>query len=184
MKSIRNLQDVPAAVPLLADDLIEFHAARLLLLLDLSGRNGKVDGLTKLAKLDFFVRYPQFFREAEEYLGGVSDAPNELSSVESSMIRHNYGPWDKRYYEILVYLESRNLIDISKIKNSYRFKLTELGKQRAEDLAKREQFGTLAEHMKKVKAVFGRQTGNYLKKLIYQVFDKEIAQKPHGEVIG
>ena len=35
MKSVRRLGSEPAGVPLSADDLIEFHAARLLLLVAL-----------------------------------------------------------------------------------------------------------------------------------------------------
>ncbi len=35
------------------------------------------------------------------------------------MIRHHYGPWDKRYYHILAYLESKQLIQIVKHKNSF-----------------------------------------------------------------
>ncbi len=64
MKSLKNINDLPAGVPLAADDLLEFHAARLLLLFKVCGVAGRIDGLTKMAKLDFFVRYPQFFNEA------------------------------------------------------------------------------------------------------------------------
>ena len=32
MKSLKNLADRPAAAPLVADDILEFHAGRLLLL--------------------------------------------------------------------------------------------------------------------------------------------------------
>jgi hypothetical protein len=52
--------------PLDVDDVPEFHAARLLLLLRFYGRSpgGEIAGRTKLAKLDFFVRYPRFLEAA------------------------------------------------------------------------------------------------------------------------
>ena len=40
MKSIHEISKLPAGISLLADDIIEFHAARLLLLLGLCGING------------------------------------------------------------------------------------------------------------------------------------------------
>jgi len=72
MKSLANLRRSPAAIPIVADDVPEFHAARLLLLLMLCGTRARVQGLTKMAKLDFFLRYPQFFKEACRQLGIVT----------------------------------------------------------------------------------------------------------------
>lgn len=42
------------------DDAVDFHASRLLLLLNLCGTNPGpgIEGRTKFAKLDFFLRYP------------------------------------------------------------------------------------------------------------------------------
>jgi hypothetical protein len=64
MKSLRNQSTQPASVPLIADDILEFHAARVLLLIAICGTNDAISSLTKLAKLDFFVRYPDFFLAA------------------------------------------------------------------------------------------------------------------------
>lgn len=46
------------AKTLLAEESIELHAARLLLLLNYAGVKGKIVSRTKIAKMDFFVRYP------------------------------------------------------------------------------------------------------------------------------
>ncbi len=59
-----SLHCYPAGLPLTADQITEFHAARLMLLLHLCGVKNRIEGLTKLAKLDFFVRYPAFFLRA------------------------------------------------------------------------------------------------------------------------
>jgi len=61
MKSLSRLGTQPASLPLVTDDILEFHAARLLLLVKICGTAGRIDGLIKMAKLDFFRRYPHFF---------------------------------------------------------------------------------------------------------------------------
>lgn len=181
MKSIDNLSKLPAGVSLFADDLIEFHAARLLLLLGICGISNRIDGLTKLAKLDFFVRYPQFFDKVCQDSGDPMKSAS--TSVESSMVRHHYGPWDHRYYEVLAYLRSRGLIQITKERKTYKFKLTEIGKQHVKQFKKDKSYEQLCEQMKRVKKKFGNKTGSALKSLIYEVFTQEVSDKSLGEVI-
>ena len=63
-----------------------------------------------MAKLDFFVRYPDFFAAA--LAEGLRRKAVRTDAVEAAMVRHHYGPWDKRYYHILAYLKIRRLIKI------------------------------------------------------------------------
>jgi DNA-binding PadR family transcriptional regulator len=181
MRSLKNLGDVPASVPLVADDVTELHGARLLLLLKLCGIAGRIEGLTKLAKMDFFVRYPAFFERLA--VPSAANAQSRTSTVESSMIRHHYGPWDKRYYQILPFLEARDLISITKVGSAYVFRLTERGKRMAGELEKLPEFTGQVEQMKSVKRVLGQRSGTAIKKLIYELFDAEVARRPLGEVI-
>jgi len=172
--------NAPVSLPLSADNIVEFHAARILLLISLCGTSNRIDGLTKMAKLDFFVRYPNFFAVAKNDRSQTKEA-NE--TVESAMVRHHYGPWDKRYYHVLAYLESKQLIEIVKKKSSYQLTLTTDGKEIAASLASKPSFASLVGRMKSVKKEFGSKSGNTLKKLIYQLFDEEVGKKPLGEVI-
>jgi hypothetical protein len=181
MKSICRLGTSPAGLPVAADDLLEFHAARLLLLFLCCGTAGRIAGLTKMAKLDFFVRYPQFFDKACKVLGLPSESIAE--SVESSMIRFHYGPWDDRYYHVLAYLEARNLLTVTKSSQTFTLALTDHGKQVASRLAKDQAFATLVEQMKRVKKTLGSRAGSGLKKLIYQIFEQEVVQRSLGETI-
>lgn len=167
---------------MLADDVLEFHAARLLLLFRVCGIKDRIDGLTKMAKLDFFVRYPQFFRRVSAHTKKTDAALPK--SVESSMIRHHYGPWDKRYYHLLAYLEGNGLLEVRKSGSAFVFELTDAGKDAADALRDREAFAALVEQMKLVKKDLGGKSGSVLKKLIYEVFDKEVADKAMGEVIS
>lgn len=183
MRSIRNLRDYSAGLPLLADDIVEFHASRLILLLALVGAGGSIKGLTKLAKLDFFVRYPDFF--AAVLANSQQSVPFSDGFTESSMIRYHYGPWDPRYYHVLAYLESKGLVKIDKVDGkAFQFTLTDLGQEIASKFAADPNFESLVEHMAKVKKTLGSKTGSSLKKLIYATFDKEVTQLPLGEIIS
>lgn len=181
MKTLANFARQPASFTLLADDILEFHAARLILLFKLCGKSGRIDGLTKMAKLDFFVRYPQFFGIACNKMSVIKSVPERY--IESSMIRFHYGPWDERYYHILSYLEAKQLIRITIKENMYELELSELGDNVASHFANDAAFSDIAKHMAEVKKVLGNKSGSTLKKLIYELFEDEVANRPLGEVI-
>jgi len=181
MKSLKNINDIPAGLPLAADDLLEFHAARLLLLFKVCGVAGRIDGLTKMAKLDFFVRYPQFFNEACKALGLQPESTE--TTVESSMIRFHYGPWDDRYYHVLAFVEATGLLEVTKVKNAFTLKLTDKGQAAANQILAEPSYASLVEQMKRVKKALGGKAGSSLKKLIYTVFEKEVGQRNLGETI-
>jgi hypothetical protein len=183
VKSLKNLADRPAAAPLAADDILEFHAGRLLLLLGIcGGSTGAISGLTKMAKLDFFVRYPDFFAAVESK--GAPKTSARSHAVEAAMVRHHYGPWDKRYYHVLAYLEARRLITVRISGRTCRIALTALGKGVVRKLLKSHAFRDLHTHMQRVNERFGRKTGNELKTLIYETFGEEVAEQPLGHIIG
>ena len=183
MRSISNLGKQPAGLPIVADEILELHAARLLLLFRVCGTRNKINGLTKMAKLDFFVRYPEFFDEVCEYLG-VSPPGTSRGGVESAMVRHHYGPWDRRYYHVLAYLEGKGLLSVQKIGNAYDLELTKHGQASADKLKDRPAFSELVTRMRAVKKVFGAKTGSRIKSIIYEAFGKEVADKKRGEVIA
>lgn len=188
MQSISSIGAYPASLPLDADEIVEFHLARLLCLLHICGVSGKINGLTKFAKLDFFSRYPDFFETARLFVDSKQQERPSLSTnshqtVESAMVRHHYGPWDKRYYHALAHMESKGLIAIQKQGRGYRIELSELGKERAKTLSELESFKNLVLHMKQVKSTFGGKSGNTLKKMIYEIFDKEVGERRMGERI-
>jgi hypothetical protein len=189
MKSINRVGTHPASLPLSADDIIEFHAARLMLLMSICGVSGRLDGLTKMAKLDFFARYPDFFEAARAASTPDAEQMSEPASVsdervESAMVRHHYGPWDKRYYHVLSHLEAKGLIAVRKVGNSYQIGLTEIGKERAKSLASKASFFPLVGRMREIKKVFGKKSGSYLKNLIYALFDEEVGRRPMGQRIS
>lgn len=188
MRSLNQIGSLSMMLPLSADDVVEFHAARLLLLIKFSGTAGRIDSLTKMAKMDFFARYPDFFAAAKlasETAANRADVKNATSrhSVESAMVRHHYGPWDKRYYQVLSVLVAKDLVAITKEGRSYRIALTSLGDERALMLASRPSFAELVTRMRDIKKAFGSKSGNSIKNLIYELFEAEVGRRPLGEVI-
>ena len=99
------------------DQSPELHVARLLVLLDAfaeDDQGGAIEGLTKLAKLDFLLRYPVMLERALEAKGrSIQDVQledHERYSVESEMVRYRFGPWDHRYREFLNILVAKGLV--------------------------------------------------------------------------
>ena len=180
MRRLREFADAPISRPLAAEEVLELHAARLLLLFQHCGANGRMDGLTKMAKLDFFVRYPAFFAVAAA-AEGQEVAPK--ASEESSMVRYHYGPWDKRYYHLLAYLEALGLLSVERRGNSFRMQLTLRGTEVANELGGAPAFQRLVSHMREVKQVLGGKSGTRLKNLVYELFAKEVRGRALGEVI-
>jgi DNA-binding PadR family transcriptional regulator len=113
-----------------------------------------------MAKPDFFVRYPDFFTAV--LAPGLQRKQDRTEAVEAAMIRHHYGPWDKRYYHVLAYLEARKLIAIVTTGRTRRITLTVLGKATARKLLGNEAFRDLVAHMRNVNEALGRKTGNEL----------------------
>ncbi len=175
------------------DDNIPFHATRLLLLIKVSGRpvrKPRIEGRTKLAKLDFFVRYPPFLDKAAQNL--LSEEQYQLvrnklvvdPTVESHMIRYKYGPWDKKYYLILAYLNGKNLIKISSSANNVDlYELSPIGDSLSSTLMELQQFETIVTRCRIVGDIFGNRNGTWIKKFIYRTFP-EVVHTPYTQLIS
>ena len=188
MNSIKKINTISAGRSVYADDILEFHASRILLLIFHCGIKKKdnsgiiIEGLTKLAKLDFFIRYPKFFEIVADRLKKQVKANRR--DIESKMIRFHYGPWDERYYQLLPYLEAKNLITIVKVGAMYELNLTALGLNISKTLSDNYKFEPLVKDMKNVKKVLGSYSGNKLKELVYEVFGDEVTIKKLKDSIG
>lgn len=180
MRRLGGMGDDPISRPLVAEEVLELHLARLLLLFKHCGVSGRIDSLVKMAKLDFFVRYPEFFQVAADAEGA---AVASSASGDSRMVRYRYGPWDERYYRLLGDLESLGLLSVEESGNSYRLSLTDKGKEAAARLEQDPSFADLVSHMKIVKKVLGAKSGTRLKAMVYELFEKEVAERPIGEAI-
>jgi hypothetical protein len=156
----------------------ELHQARLMLLLrHITDRgDGSVEGITKLAKLDFLLRYPLYLERLCNVLNVTRKRPIrvpkqafEENTVESKMIRFRYGPWDSRYRRWIALLVSKNLAATYLKGRTVHVRLTDLGKDVAARLAGNPAFNDLDERAKLISRTVGSRSGEWLKTTIYDV---------------
>lgn len=164
------------------------HLGRILiLLLEFNGKDGtgKIEGLTKLAKLDFLLRYPTCLERALKANGANVKLANvmehERTSVESKMVRFKYGPWDFRYRRFINILVGMGLVDITLSGRSYHLGITEKGITIANQIIENGSFDDMADRAKVIRRNFN-QTGTHLMKFIYKTFP-EIGTMQYGDEI-
>lgn len=128
----------------------DLHMARLLVLLGAFMKEDKaaIEGITKLAKLDFLLRYPSYF-EAALMKRGVDPiklkvTAAERNSIEASMVRYRFGPWDHRYRRFLNTLASKGMVSLNVTGRKISIDLTDKGRDLAQKLVEQSEFTQLA----------------------------------------
>jgi hypothetical protein len=135
----------------------EVHLARLLVLLMAFSSDDKpaVEGITKLAKLDFLLRYPSCFEKALKARGvSAKNIPVddfERLTIEARMIRYRYGPWDHRYRRFINVLVAQRLVRVRTNGKTIEIDLTDKGQMIADRLAQSEAFGRVFARAKLLK---------------------------------
>ncbi|MBI4190780.1 MAG: hypothetical protein HY525_09605 [Betaproteobacteria bacterium] len=156
--------------------------ARLLLLINsFSGKAEGLEGRTKLAKLDFLLRYPNFLRRALEIRAGgavPSGLAEESETIEERMVRYRYGPWDPAYFALLGALIGKGLVMMVPGKRGVGYRTTPTGKKVATRLASSEPWRDTAARVRELKTHFDLR-GTTLKEFIYRHFP-EVASATWG----
>jgi hypothetical protein len=159
----------------------EFNEARLLLLLAVAGEGESckpLEGIMKLVKMDFLLRYPAMLARALEALGQENASAREAATaipeadkdtVEARMIRFRYGPWDWRYRRWLGLLAAKDLVLVYRQGSTVKIQLTRPGKMMAERLAETEEFKPLVERANAVNLAVGRMPATRVTAFIYQI---------------
>ncbi|GAA1378408.1 hypothetical protein [Catellatospora chokoriensis] len=188
-----NPDDYAQDLAFLREDLA-YHQARVLLLIDAvchtQGHQSKLDGLTKLAKLDFLLRYPALaptvlhdLDESDPRLRLTSEDLAEPTDVEAPMIRYKYGPWDDRYYPVIGALVARGLLRYAaRRRGSVALKTTAAGHRLAEELTAATPWSDVGQRCQVIAEKTAGMTGNALKDLIYQAL-AGLLDRPHRQVI-
>jgi hypothetical protein len=148
---------------------LDVHVARVLLLV---GQFKKIDGLTKIAKLDFLLRYPALTVALCNNLGIPAPDPvlpteEESLAVETRMIRYKYGPWDDRYYPIIGAIVGMGLATTAHGKGSVVLVATDQTDRICEELNAKPEWRRTALRTQFLAEHFDR-SGSELKSLIYQ----------------
>ncbi len=113
----------------------DIHLGRLLILINAfseEDNSKKIEGLTKLAKLDFLLRYPNYLEIALRERGrkkfDLQIKEYERTSVESKMVRYKYGPWDFRYRKFINLLIGKGLVEYEQKGKTINIGITKRGK--------------------------------------------------------
>ena len=75
------------------------------------------------------------------------------------------------------------MLTVERRDKTFVFTLTDAGVAVARRLAGEDSFKDLCGQMKAVKKLFPDKSGDWLKKLVYRLFEEEVAQLPLGQVI-
>lgn len=166
----------------------DLHAARILVLISafsLEGQNDSLDGLTKLAKLDFLLRYPVMLERAlvakRHSTRDLQVEDHERLSVESQMVRYRFGPWDHRYREFLNILIGKNLITVSMEGRTVVIGLTKSGRTLASELRSNAKFQDYARRASILKRHFDLQA-TALMKFIYETFPEVVSLRSNERI--
>lgn len=164
-----------------ADDL---HLSRLLVLLSAAGgrkRTKTVEGITKLAKLDFLLRYPTCLERA---LRAIQDRPeraqvqsHERTSIESKMIRFRYGPWDGRYRRWIALLVAKGLAVTYVQGTTVHVGLSERGVTIADQLRDLPEFSDIDARSRVIVSAFGTYSATRIKDFVYRTFPEIVTMK-------
>lgn len=169
------------------DESPELHAARLLLLINAfdEGNGGAIEGLTKLAKLDFLIRYPVMLERALEAKGRSTRDMHiedyERYSVESEMVRYRFGPWDHRYREFLNILVAKDLVTVAIEGRKVVILLTEKGREVAERLSNEQEFEAYVRRSNLLKRHFD-MTATNLMRFVYATFPEVLTLRSNEAI--
>lgn len=168
-------------------DPFEYHVARVLILVAAFSptSRSKLDGLTKIAKLDFLLRYPVYLERLMESRNTPLPPPlrpslEERQGLESAMIRYKYGPWDDRYYPLIGRLIGQGLVEPVEGRGVVALRATAAGRQVATELSQHhwEVVSGRAKFLKRHLDL----TGSTLQRLIYEEFP-EVVDRPWRDPI-
>ena len=147
------------------------------------GNAKKLDSLTKLAKLDFLVRYGEVRPGVLAVLQGLPAPEEKPLKSELPMVRHKYGPWDDIYYPVIGALVGRGLAKYVKSRNrGVGLSLTKSGDELFALLIENEEWSRTVEEIRLVALEFGEFNGNRLKDAIYATIPKAL-DVPHRSVL-
>lgn len=170
------------------DQPMELHVARLLILLDAFAEDEKtpdVEGLTKLAKLDFLLRYPVMLERAllarQRSVQDVALEDHERHSVESAMVRYRFGPWDHRYREFLNVLVAKGLARVTVEGRKVTIGATDRGREVAQTLAADELFAPYSRRARLLKRHFDLTATN-LMRFIYETFPEVVSLRSNAQI--
>ena len=140
-----------------------------------------LEGRTKLAKLDFFLRYPTYCERALQIkrpeLARGAEAPEP--DLESRMVRYRFGPWDPAYFALLGRLVGKGLVLPVPYVRGIGYRVTDKGREMAGTLKDEPAWNDTSDRVELLRKHFDLR-GATLKKFIYDNFP-EVTRATWGQ---
>lgn len=168
----------------------EFNEARLLLLLKAAAGKEEtakpLEGIMKLAKMDFLLRYPNMLVRALNVIGeskksaltAAAGIPDEdRDTIEARMIRFRFGPWDPRYRRWLSILVAKQLAVVYREGRTVKIQLSTKGLALAQQISEAEAFKPLAERAIIVNSAVGNMASSKITAFVYKIAPEIISMK-------
>jgi hypothetical protein len=181
-----NILQTAAAV----ENSDEFNEARLLLLLKAAAGKEEsakpLEGIMKLAKMDFLLRYPNILVRALNVIGESKKSAlaaaalipeQDRDTIEARMIRFRFGPWDTRYRRWLSILVAKQLAVVFREGRTVKIQLSKNGMLLADRLAESEPFKPLAERAKVVNSAVGNMPSTKITAFVYKIAPEIVNMK-------
>jgi hypothetical protein len=188
--SLRILQTAAAV-----ENSDEFNEARLLLLLKAAAGKEEtakpLEGIMKLAKMDFLLRYPNILVRALNEIGESKKSARDAAAaipeqdrdtIEARMIRFRFGPWDPRYRRWLSILVAKQLAIVYREGRTVKIQLSKKGAALADQLAEAENFQPLAERAKVVNLAVGHMAPTKITAFVYKIAPELVNMKWGGAI--
>lgn len=158
------------------DNDVNSKLSRLLILIYelVSGDNDKkIEGISKLAKLDFLLASPSLLKRIIKKPGAIKKItiPDyEIDSIENSLNFYRYNPWDENYRRLLNILIAKNLVSIKIENKSYYILITPRGTEIVNDLYKDKSFEEFKIRAKLLRTYLGNYSDSYLRMYFQKEF--------------
>ncbi|MEG4202832.1 hypothetical protein QUA20_02725 [Microcoleus sp. Pol7_A1] len=147
----------------------ELHLGRILILLKTFAgqkQNIAIDGLDKLAELDFFLRYPVYLERALPARGTSSNKADikdyERQSIEANTAYYSYKPWSVEYRRFISLLVAKDLVSLEFEKNIIKVTLSRKGIEVANSLSKKESYYIIEKRASILKQNFNLSSRNLI----------------------
>lgn len=167
----------------------------LILIYTFAGKNGtgKIEGISKLAILDFLLRYPVALDkvlENQELKGNKTINHKrfqlqsyEVNSIDAKMMKFNFAPWDFKYRRIVSILKAKDLIQVNLDGKKTVLRIKSNGIDTAKKIQDLKDYEYLVVRCKIIKSVFGSWSQKKLIDMIYIVFPEILRFKAEMDVV-
>lgn len=152
---------------LVENDLNTQLARLMILIYHLCGETDKrkIDGINKLAKLDFLLKSPKFLQRGllkQNSKSIISVTNEESKSIDAKTNAFRYLPWDENYRRLLNVLIARGLVRISFEKDDYFIHITTKGVELVETMKNDKYLKEFFNRSKVINTNFGLYSERYL----------------------